>query len=582
MSQKASDAVAFGAGLILVLAFFGQKYTSNGLFINFNGALTTSSPGELNFWLAQVLLLTPGMLLIGYGSGTHFISLLRRLAARVEAMSNAERYVGLAMLTLLAFSAARIARGFFLLDMPITDDELAAEFGGRVLASGHIYASLPLPPKMVPSLFLLVANGGFTSFDWPGGLLISAAATFTNLGPVLWNIVASIPVAAIAVAIGVRLGAAWGLAAALIFLCSPMAGLMSMTTHSQLGSRMFFSLALAAFSFAEKYDRPRHWVLTGAFIGLAFSCRPPETIFLAAPIVGWLSYRVLQQTPGSWPALGALVGGALPGLAILLLHSWATTGNPFLPARFASGLDIAAEYSLWTRFGNNFSYNLLMLAVWFLGPVGLVLAAVGTMVDRFTRIVGATVASALALAMIHDNAGLHIVGPIHYSECAVPLTLIAVFGLQRVIQGCSAHSLGRISGALLLAIGVGLPIFTAMQGSALRQQSLVQKFILTAIDKGVRPTGKERAVVLAPSYAVIAYAYPRFAQIGTWVKDWPRPQLDLSDEVLMLRDIPEDIPELRRQLPDRKFYRLVAIRESPYVVVVPLDKADPFPLIAGS
>jgi hypothetical protein len=36
--------------------------------------------------------------------------------------------------------------------------------------------------------------------------------------------------------------------------------------------------------------------------------------------------------------------------------------------------DVAAV-TLWTRFGSNLAYNLLMLAVWFLGPLGLILVA---------------------------------------------------------------------------------------------------------------------------------------------------------------------------------------------------------------
>ena len=50
------------------------------------------------------------------------------------------------------------------------------------------------------------------------------------------------------------------------------------------------------------------------------------------------------------------------------------------------------------------------------------------MTDHFTRLLGLGVLTDLLLALFHTNMGLHSVGPIHYSECAVPLTVIAVHG----------------------------------------------------------------------------------------------------------------------------------------------------------
>jgi hypothetical protein len=334
------------------------------------------------------------------------------------------------------------------------------------------------------------------------------------------------------------------------------------------------------FSFAEKNNNPKNWLFTGVFLGLTFFCRPPEAVFLIAPIACWIAYRAVRGVPGSRPALVAMAVGAMPAALLFLTHSWAMTGNPFLPARFASPdhVDILAS-SLWTRFGNNFSYNLLMLAVWFLGPLGLLLTMMGAAVDRFTQLVTATVCSALALTMLHDNSGLHIVGPIHYSECAVPLSIVATFGLRNILVRCSRPVLARYAAAALFVIGIGLPIFTAKQGLALRQQAEVQKVIFYAIERKVLRSANDRAVVLAPNFAGIWSAYPQLAAIGTWVYDWPRPQLDLSDDILYLRDVEAAVPELRHLLPDRHFYRLQPVGAFPYVMVIPLDEGEPRPLI---
>jgi hypothetical protein len=577
-----TGAAARLAGYILIIAFFGLAASNNGIRITFHGELTTSSPGELNFWLGQVLLLCPGMLLVGYGVGPALVLLLRRMGGRIASMSSSERRTALIALTILALAAARIGRALFLLDMPITDDELAVEFGGRVLASGHVLANLPLPPETIPSLFLLFRNGAVGSFDWPGGQAIAAVAAITRLGPLLWALLAVVPVAALAVTVGRRLGAVWGFVAAVLFLLSPMAALLSLTTHAQLASRAFFSLALMTLSAAERDGRWRQWAATGAFIGCTFLCRPLETAFLAAPIAIWIVFHALRGTPGYRAAVLATAAGFLPAVLLLAAHSYGATGNPLLPARFASQehVDVVAR-SLWARFGDNFSYNVLMLAIWFLGPIGLLLVAAGAAGDRFTRLAGATVVSDLALTMFHDNAGLHIVGPIHYSECAVPLVIVAAYGLRNVLAGCSEAFRGRVAGALAVALAIGLPIVTVMQAMALRQQAEVQRIVYDAVEKNVHEAGSPRAVVLTPWMFSIVNAYPDLGAVGTWVHDWRRPQLDLSDDVLYLRDVPRAEPELRRLLPDRRFYRLQPLRQPPYVVVVPLDGGAPRPLIGS-
>src|SRR6185436_11120570 len=173
LSQPATDAVARIAGLLLLVAFFSLDATANGLRITFRGDLTTSSPGELNFWLGQVLLLCPSMLLLGYGLGAHVRPLFTRIAARVNALTPRERRLGVLALTLVALAVYRIGRAVFLLDLPMTDDEYAVDFGGRIMASGHLMTRYPLPREALPSLFLFFRDGAVGSFDWPGGQAVA-------------------------------------------------------------------------------------------------------------------------------------------------------------------------------------------------------------------------------------------------------------------------------------------------------------------------------------------------------------------------------------------------------------------------
>ena len=73
-----------------------------------------------------------------------------------------------------------------------------------------------------------------------------------------------------------------------------------------------------------------------------------------------------------------------------------------------------------------------MLAIWFLGPPGILLTVFGTLANRFTKLLAAGLALVLAAGCFHDNQGIHIVGPIHYSECIVPLIIIGVYGLANI------------------------------------------------------------------------------------------------------------------------------------------------------
>jgi len=252
------------------------------------------------------------------------------------------------------------------------------------------------------------------------------------------------------------------------------------------------------------------------------------------------------------------------------------TGNPLLPARFAApGYADVTSASLWGRFGDNMSYNVLMLAVWFLGPLGLILVSVGALTDRFTRLLGLCVTADLCLALFHDNSGLHIVGPIHYSECAVPLTIIATHGLANVVSVARRHAVdaGRLIAAVGLSLALGLGTVTFVQALALRNQAVVQRTVYRAIERGVQDPGGRRAVVLAPWFFAVVNGWPEMREIGTWVHDWRRPRLDLEDAVLFLRDVPGTIDPLRARFPGRVFFRVE--RRSDSLQLVPLDGGPP-------
>ena len=577
-------AVAFIVGAFLILVFFGLQMTAPGLRITFHAPLSASSPGEVYFWLGHALLLFPASCLLGYAFGPLLAPQLVRLRAAINALSRRELALGLLALVALAIAVARLGRFTFLYDFPFTDDEYAAQYGGQIMASGRAKTLLVLPRVAIPSLGLYFKDGYVATGDWPGGQAAWAIGELTRLGPYVWALLAAIPVGALAVLMRRRLDAGWGLVAVLVFLCSPMALMLSMTSHAFLGSRAMLALALTGYWFAQQRGSLRLWMLTGLAFGLAFLFRPLEILFFSAPLLAWAAAQNMRKAPGYSRALLALLLGGLVPVLLMLTHAYLVTGNPFLPPRLANP-DAAImdnlTNALWYRFGANMGYNTFMLAVWFLGPLGIILCAAGLMTDHFTQLLGLGVTTELSLALFHTNVGLHAVGPIHYSDCVVPLTIIAVHGLANLLRWARRHLLDpwAIASAVTVALTIGLGIFNLTHALALREQASVQSATYGWIDRTVYASDGQKAVVLAQQFGATWSHIPGMAQIGTWVFEWRRPLLDLSDGVLILHDRPGVEELLRAQFPGRRFYRILVLANAPHVVLVPLNGGPPVPWV---
>lgn len=572
--------LALAAAGFLILVFFGLRMTTPGLRITFHPPLSASSPGEVYFWLGHALLLFPASCLLGYAFAPFLGPQLVRLRATINSLTRRELTLGFLALLAIAVAVARLGRFTFLHDFPFTDDEYAAQYGGHIMASGHAKALLGVPKAAISSLGLYFRDGYVSTGDWPGGQAVWAIGELTRLGPLVWALLAAIPVAALTVLMRRRLDAGWALVAATVFLCSPMALMLSMTSHAFLGSRAMLALALASYWFSERRGSLSLWILTGLALGLGFLFRPLEIVFYSLPILAWTVVQSVRRAPRYSTALvGLVLGGLLPVL-LMLAHAYAVTGNPLVPPRFsAPGPDDLAHITLWHRFGANVGYNTFMLAIWFLGPLGIILFAAGVMTDQFTRLLGLGLATELSLGLLHTNVGLHAVGPIHYSDSVVPLTIIAVHGLANLLQWARRHLLDplAIGGAVMVALAVGLGIFNLTHALALQQQATIQSAIYGWIDRSVYDSNGRRVVVLAQQFGATWVRIPGMWQIGSWVFEWRRPLPDLSDDVLILHDQPGVEHSVRRMFPDRRVYRLLLIAAAPYVVLVPLNGGPPIP-----
>ncbi len=561
--------VSLIAGLFLIAGFFSLGETHNGLWIRFLTPFTnTIDSGESFFWLAHLYYLTLAAILLGFGFSPFLGTPLLSLKEKIKHLDTRKATIWLICLFVIVVAVSKLGNSLVLQGYPITDDEYAAKFGGEVLASGH--AKVPVPGwfKAYPERFLLQKDGFYSAMDWPGAQVVWALGILSGLGSLLFSILAALPYVAVALIIGIKFGKHWGALSALIFFFSPMASALTITTHAHLASRAFLSLAVLSYYIATTKERAVYWGALGLFSGCSFFHRPYETAFLAFPIAFDVIYRLVKREMRVKSFLLLLAGVSLPLIAFGLMNN-ALTGNPLLPGRLAENeikpkkdMDPFAAFKsievFWNRFGANTNYNLMMLMVWFLGPVGVVLAAAGARFDRFTRILSACVVSHLLLGLFHDNHGLHMVGPIHYSEDAVFLAIIAMHGLYlivRKIKETGFCDIRAFAAVLVFSLVHGMGTFNGWQMKALNEQSHIQSEIYDWIDG----QGLHGAVVLAPRFYEIwseSGIPAEYAATGCYVFEWRMTKPDYSDDVLILRDVKSEIPELKRAFPHRALYRM--------------------------
>jgi hypothetical protein len=572
----ASHKSALFGGAGLIAAYFGLAQTRLGLRVTFHPPFTASSPGELSFWLGFAFLLIPGALLLGYGLSPATASGIGKAWFKIGALNRKQRILSLVLLFILAAVSARMSHQLILRGYPITDDEYATRFGGQVLASGRVTAPAPEPFQAYSTLFLFHRNQTVTSVDWPGPIAAWAAAEATGTGPLIFVLFAAAAAAAVAAVCAVLFSPAYGLAAFLLFFFSPMAFLLSSTTHAHVLSRGAIALSILFYVLGRRKPSAGLWAAAGFAAASAFCIRPVETAALLSPLIIDFAAGALRAKGRKQRELAFFLLGAVLPLALFFLYNGLVTGNPAVPPRFfmeGPGDTIAGE-SLWNRFGANTGYNLLMLSIWFLGPLGVVAVIFGLGKNRLNRLLGLGVGLNLLAGLLHDNHGIHIVGPIHYSECAVPLTIIAVAGLMTLKNRLARSGLtapvfaGMIAAGLIVAMGT----FIAWQGGALNAQARIQSDIYSGIERTLEAANVGRAVIIAPRFAEVWRANPEFKDRGTWVFEWRRAKPDLSDDYLIVHDIPGAAETFAAKFPERPVFRMILTPEAPYWSIVPAGR----------
>lgn len=532
---------------------------------------------ESLFWLTHALIAVPGVLLVAYGLEPAAMPVLGRVAAELAELSPKAQKLLAASYFVVLFALARSLRSAVLLDLPVTDDENMLDFGARVMAAGKLCVPEPPLRSAFRLLYMHSRDGCLTSFDFPGNLAFRALGVATGLGSVLYAACAALGGLGVAITSRRLWGERSGWLAGLVWLFSPMALWLSATTHPQLVSRTLVALVYALWAGLMTCS-PERWrvrtaLVLGLLAGLAGACRPVEALALLLPVAVHLGLLAVRGR--RWSFLGAALLAAAVPVTLFLAYNSAITGSWALLPRLAPGADAfrvaQLTFAPWSRLGVNTGTNLMLLGIWLLGPLGLLAVLLGASTRQAApRVLAGGVVLLLGSTMLHGNTGIHTVGPIHFSEAAVPLLLLAVAGLRRSLDFLPRLGVprSRATWLLLAYLGVALPVFHLVHGVSMYEQADNQSIPLETI----RAANIHHAIVLAPLPGEFWKGQPARARSGSWVLVFPPPDPFSSDEVLVVRER-TDPTALRQAYPGRSLWRLAFPPGwAPLLLPLPLDE----------
>jgi hypothetical protein len=517
---------------------------------------TFISGDEMRFWVAHWTLAAPGIILIALGIESRLAPELEKAWRRLVELQPADwRKLGM-LYGLLLCLVAVAGRTLFLRDLPLTDDENLILFGARMILEGDLSVPILQPDGPFTQVFTYRLDGMVSAFDYPGAILFRALGLALGLDSLLYAVAAAVTGLAVSAAAGRALGRSGAVIAAGLWLASPMAISLSTTTHAHLVSRCFLALAIWLYCrlLTESPSPTRDGALLAASGGMAFLTRSPETAAILLPIALHLLFE--SRHAGRWRR--ATVAAAIVSLGFLAFYAWynlRTTGIWYLPARFGPDTHMPGSNPLHTpleRLGTNLGHNLMILGVLGLGPAGLALAVFGIRHAPRLWAIPAGLGLQLGLALVHDDTGIHSVGPIHFSEMVPGLVILAAAGTLGAAKGLRRNGFGLrppATAAAAYVLGV-LTLLTLVHGLGLRAQATNWYRFFEVVELAE----VENAVVIAPWPGNLLHRHPDFKDTGSWVHWLPPPDPYLRDDVLYAAEEKTDLEALRKAFPGRRFY----------------------------
>jgi len=560
----------FFAGAFLILVYIQLagvqpfRATAGREFIFISG-------DELRFWLAHWLIAAPGLMLLAIGVSDSLGSVFGRIRKAADRLSPKHWGALSVVYFVLLVLAAALGRVLFLLDMPITDDENLVLFGARMIANGDLAVPILQPEGAFTEVFTYRHEGLVSAVEYPGGLFFRALSLVSGLGSLLYALVAAGTGLAVAASARRLFGASGALIAGAIWLVSPMAFSLAMTTHSHLVSRFF--LAVSIWLYLRLLDGGRRPLFDGAVLavtaGLAFLTRSVEAACILLPMAIHL-IALGRKDPRLRRAVAAATTVSVGVLALYALYNSATTGIWYLQARFGPGLHQMTQNfdgSPFERLGYNLGHNLLLLIVMALGPLGALLATLGLERKAVSTVLAGGIGLQIGCTLLYNDTGIHTVGPIHFSESLPALVLLATAGVLRVARWLRDHDAPlRVPASLATGWLAALGVMTVIHSFGLLGQASNNAMFFRAIENA----GIENAIVLGQRPNVFLRSHPVFKETGSWVHWFPPPDPYFRDSVLYARPN-ADVEQLRQRFPDRSLYRLHYAREGNPILIEALD-----------
>ena len=473
----------------------------------------------------------------------------------------------------LTFLLVTVVRYGLLKDAVISDDEHAYAFMGQMFASGRIYVP-SLPPPLRPFLDnqFIVNDGKMYGIYFPGHP--AALAIGERLHAMAW-----VPTVSATLTVPLAFGVArriFGLRAALLTLPLLLVSPYFLFPSATLLAHSTAAFLLMAFVYAvlrlrEAPDAVRWWIVGGVALSWAVLTRPFSAPIFAVPWLVWLSADLGRRSPRRamvGVAVFCLIGAGALGL--LLAYQNALSGSPFISGYQTFGrthnvslIGITLEAAPPLPSIHEFMFALARINFWLFGwPASLLLILFCRWNVAGRRLLTSIVYVLLLYGAISAGS-IHPVGPVHYSELAVPLVILSASGLERLVElgrgGAIAWGgAGRAAVTIPLAATLcALVTFYPVYGASLRASADLTR---APYDR-LAERGIDRALVFVHSLPGI-YISPY-----SWAYYRRNNSPDLNDPILFVNYLgPEKNMELMRLFPDRPAFSM-GMRDGKFVLL---------------
>ena len=213
------------------------------------------------------------------------------------------------------------------------------------------------------------------------------------------------------------------------------------------------------------------------------------------------------------------------------------TGAWYLPARHAPermNLALKPQWTLLERFGTNLGFNIVVGGVLGIGPLATAALVFAPVRRPEVRVIAVSLLLGLSLSLAHNDTGIHVVGPIHFSDMLPHVIVLASAGLLhagRTLLKPAEASPARLGALLAVYAVLAMGTLSVCHLRSLNTQVQHQLWFPAALEAG----GVERAVVVTKPPPHYVGRHPTAKKAGSWVLYFPPPDPYLEEGIVYAR-----------------------------------------------